>query len=390
MMFVPKRGHTFAVLALVAIAAGLDAPLWDKLLPDQACVVKDGPASYKLYYAGEDFLSINLATSADGLVWTEHPGNPIIVDGQYHATVHYYVTAFAGANVGTDPSAAPMRYRIWYAGPTNYGIGNWRYGESQDGVAWHNRVAVTQVVSAPLVWSASVGVAYGIADAVHVPGAANAGVDWSFRIYANVQWESGPHSAEELVIAGFSANGYEWFGYDPTSVGYATPVFASSHAAGDFDRAHIGWWKVIRNAATDWEAFYSGGNETTYARLNGVGRAASTDGFNWTRTGALVTTADGVAWRNMSVWMPSVVAESAALYRIYFLGSNRSPDGGSWIWWKLGCIGYVELRLPKPPSHLAAYIAAGVVAGTLCVALVVGAAVATVCWRSKPAKRRRR
>jgi hypothetical protein len=125
-----------------------------------------------------------------------------------------------------------------------------------DGIAWHNRVAVTQVDAAPLIWSSSVGTAYGIADAVYTPGAANAGTDWTFRIYANVQWEDGPHSGQELTIAGFSANGHEWLGYDPMDVGYATPVFASTGVSTDFDGAHIGWFKVVKPAGGDWDAFY--------------------------------------------------------------------------------------------------------------------------------------
>jgi hypothetical protein len=252
-----KSGDALAILILLcARSLSDDVPLWDGLLPDQGYVVRDGPASYKFYYAGNDFASINLATSADGVSWVPYPGNPIISDGQYHATVHHYETAFQGADIGSDPSAADMHYRIWYAGSSNYGIGNWRYGESADGIAWHNRVAVTQVDAAPLIWSSSVGTAYGIADAVYTPGAANAGTDWTFRIYANVQWEDGPHSGQELTIAGFSANGHEWLGYDPMDVGYATPVFASTGVSTDFDGAHIGWFKVVKPAGGDWDAFY--------------------------------------------------------------------------------------------------------------------------------------
>jgi hypothetical protein len=231
-------------IAIVALSAGDDVPVWDTLLPDQSYVLKDGASSYKLYYGGEDFASINLATSTDGLSWTAYPGNPIIADGQYHTTVHYYETAFDGANASSDPSDAPMHYRIWYQGPTNYGIGNWRYGESQDGVAWHNRMAVTQAFGMPPVWSSGTGVAYGIADAVYNPDATNSGTDWAFRIYANVQWELGAYTAQEVTIVAFSENGYEWGGYDPSSVGYATPVFGPSHGAGDFDMTHVGWFKV--------------------------------------------------------------------------------------------------------------------------------------------------
>jgi hypothetical protein len=105
----------------------------------------------------------------------------------------------------------------------------------------------------------------------------------------------------------FSSNGYDWTGYDPTNAGYATPVFAGTLDGTSFDTDHIGWFKVIENSPTDWQAFYSGGNGTTYQALNGIGYATSTDGINWTRRQTLFTTSDGVAWRSQSVWMPSVV-----------------------------------------------------------------------------------
>jgi hypothetical protein len=309
---------------LFVFATSQDVPVWDRLLSDQACVIKDGTASYKLYYAGEDLASINLATSTDGLTWTEYPSNPVITDGRYHATVHYYETPFPGANLGTDPSFMDMHYRIWYAGPADDG---WRYGESLDGAVWNNRMAVT--LTTPLV----TGVSHGIVDAVFTPDATNTGTDWTFRIYANVQWQhGGDYADEELIVVAFSANGYEWQGYDPTNVGYATPVFAPSHGLGDFDRADVGWFKATRNSANDWEAFYSG-------NMNGIGRAVSSDGLNWARTGVVVSTFDGVAWRNTSSWMPSVVAESDSLYRIYFLGSDNESG------WNLG---YINHDRPLP------------------------------------------
>jgi hypothetical protein len=309
------------------------SPVFSTLIPDQAYVIKDN-VNYKLYYAGNDFLSINLAQSADGITWIPYSGNPIISDAQYHSDVKYYTTGFPGANSGTNPSAITMNYRMWYQGINGYSIGGWRYAESPDGIHWYNHIAITQ--SGPSVFSALTGVNYGIADAVYTPGASNTGTDWTFRIYANVQWEGGSYAGNELVVMAFSSNGYNWTGYDPTSAGYATPIFAGTLDGISFDCDHIGWFKVIKNSSTDWEAFYSGGKGTTYQALNGIGYATSTDGINWTRRQTLFTTSDGVAWRSQSVWMPSVV-KTGNTYQIYFLGSNN-PDIGSsdWIQWKVG------------------------------------------------------
>jgi len=154
----------------------------------------------------------------------------------------------------------------------------------------------------------------------------------------------------------FSPDGYNWTGYDPTSVGYATPIFGPSLVAGDFDKDHVGWFKVIKNSETDWQAFYSGGgSDTTYQALNGIGYATSTDGINWTRRQTLFTTNDPISWRNQSTWMPSVV-KTGDDYEIWFLGSDNEyiifDDGGihatsDWIQWR---VGRATLSLPTTPT----------------------------------------
>ena len=308
------------------------SPVFSTLIPDEAYVIKDN-VNYKLYYAGNDFASINLAQSPDGITWTPYnSGNPIISDAQYHSDVKYYSTGFPGANSGTNPSSLTMNYRIWYQGLNQNSIEGWRYAESPDGINWYNHIPVSQFGTP--VYSSATGIAYGIADVIYTPGASNTGTDWTFRIYANVQWEVGIYGAKELVVMAFSSDGYNWTGYDPTSAGYATPVFTGTLDTSRFDCDHIGWFKVIKNSPTDWQAFYSGGKGSTYQALNGIGYATSTDGINWTHRQTLITTNDAVAWRNKSVWMPSVV-KSGNNYELFFLGSEDESDG-SWIWWKLG------------------------------------------------------
>jgi hypothetical protein len=307
------------------------SPVFSTLIPDQAYVIKDN-INYKLYYAGNDFASMNLAQSPDGITWTPYSANPVISDAQYHSDVKYYSTGFPGANSGTNPSLLTMNYRIWYQGLNQNSIEGWRYAESPDGINWYNHIPVSQF-GIP-VYSSATGVTYGIVDVIYTPGATNTGTDWTFRIYANVQWEVGIYGGKELVVMAFSSDGYNWTGYDPTLVGYATPVFTGTLDTSRFDCDHIGWFKVIKNSPTDWQAFYSGGKGSTYQALNGIGYATSTDGIQWTHRQTLLTTNDAVAWRNKSVWMPSVV-KSGNNYELFFLGSADESDE-SWIWWKLG------------------------------------------------------
>jgi hypothetical protein len=311
-------------------------PVFNTLIGDQAYVIKDN-VNYKLYYSS-DIASISLAQSPDGINWTPYPANPIINDAQYHSDVHFYSAGFSGANSGTNPSAVTMYYRMWYQGLNGYSITGWRYTESPDGITWFNHISVSQYGAT--IFNVHTGVNYGIADVVYTPGAMNSGTDWTFRIYVNLQYEDPPYNGSELVVMAFSTDGYNWTGYDPTLVGYATPIFSGTLLSPtDFDRDHIGWFKVIKNSATDWEAFYSGGNGSTYKALNGIGYATSTDGINWTRVQTLFTTNDAVAWRNQSVWMPSVVKTGGA-YQIWFIGSNNpSIDTSDWIQWKLGYAG---------------------------------------------------
>jgi hypothetical protein len=316
------------------------SPVFSTLIPDQAFVIKDN-VNYKLYYAGDDFASFNLAQSPDGITWTPYAGNPIMSDPlqQEHADVKYYTTGFTGANTGANPSAVTMNYRMWYQGPGGISITNWRYAESPDGITWYNRMPVSQF-GTPVIKETppyNISAPYGIADAVYTPGASNTGTDWTFRIYVNAQYAVAPYTSNELVVMAFSSDGYNWTGYDPTSVGYATPVFAGTLDGTSFDCDHIGWFKVMKNSPTEWEAFYSGGKGTTYQALNGIGWATSTDGITWTRRQTMITTSDGVAWRSNSVWMPSVVKTNCN-YQLWFLGSNDPMVDGTWIWWKLGMV----------------------------------------------------
>lgn len=308
------------------------SPVFTTLIPDQGYVLKDN-FNYKLYYAGNDFASINLAQSPDGMKWTPYNGNPVISDAKYHSEVKYYDPGFPGADSGTNPSALLMNYRIWYQGLNGNSIEGWRYAESQDGINWYNRMPVTQFGTP--VFSSHTETNYGIADAVYLPGASNSGTDWLFRIYAVVQWGDAPYAGKQLVIMAFSSNGYSWTGYDPASVGYATPVFAGMLNTNRFDCEQVGWFKVIKNSQTDWQAFYSGGNGTKHQASDGIGYATSTDGIYWIRRKTLFNTSDGVAWRNQSVWMPSVV-KTGNNYQVYFLGSDNPNINSDLKQWEIG------------------------------------------------------
>ena len=54
---------------------------WDCRTIHSVSVLLDGD-TYRMWYvarAGQDVASIGYATSPDGIAWTKHPGNPVIV-----------------------------------------------------------------------------------------------------------------------------------------------------------------------------------------------------------------------------------------------------------------------------------------------------------------------
>jgi hypothetical protein len=340
-------------------------PVFDTIIPDQAYVIKDNDPDpnmrYKFYYADTENIGgnlyydkINLATSPNGIVWTPYAGNPILNEGhtvqQEHANVQFYSEGFHATKQGTYQQDGTMYYRMWYQGaPTaSVSVAGWKYAESADGIHWYNRIPVSEAADKPVYdhnlppHTQATGINYGIASVIYTPGGEGGDKSKTFRIYANLQWEDGPYSAKELVVLAYSEHGYDWWGYDPDplpppQLSYAKPVFAGTLDGTSFDADHVGWFKVIKNSDTDWEAFYSGGKDTTYQNLNGIGYATSTDGINWTRRQTLLVANGGASgepnWRKNSTWMPSVV-KNGNNYELFFLGADHPIV--TFVDWKLG------------------------------------------------------
>lgn len=54
---------------------------WDGARLEAPRVLREGPTSYKMWYSGFDSCAIGLATSADGIAWSKHPANPVLTPG---------------------------------------------------------------------------------------------------------------------------------------------------------------------------------------------------------------------------------------------------------------------------------------------------------------------
>jgi len=100
--------------------------VWDGELVSQPCVRHDG-TQYRMWYAGCDGSSMRIgyATSSDGITWAKHASNPVIDLSTWDA---------AGVS---NPTVLynGTQYQMWYTG---YDGGNMRigYATSDDGIVW--------------------------------------------------------------------------------------------------------------------------------------------------------------------------------------------------------------------------------------------------------------
>jgi predicted GH43/DUF377 family glycosyl hydrolase len=114
---------------------------WDSRWCDTPAPLHDG-TEYKLYYYGDSlsvvYSALGVATSPDGIVWTRHPGNPVLERGELLDWDGFWVESPA---VLYDSSTGI--YSMWYTG-VGYGPGKpsdlWiqiGYAYSFDGFLWH-------------------------------------------------------------------------------------------------------------------------------------------------------------------------------------------------------------------------------------------------------------
>jgi hypothetical protein len=106
---------------------------WDSLNVEYPAVVKEGPDSFKMWYAGEGpgGWRVGHATSSDGITWTKHPGNPVVDVGEEDWNNRQASSPFVLYEGGV--------YKMWLnaAGEVDAGwIPYIAYATSPDGVDW--------------------------------------------------------------------------------------------------------------------------------------------------------------------------------------------------------------------------------------------------------------
>ncbi len=106
---------------------------WDAGAAGPPVVAFDG-TTYRMWYGGGSgslTQNIGLATSPDGVTWTKHPGNPVLLRGAPGTWDGFEMWPMAAVFDGT-------LYHLWYsafAGPTQQ-VERTGYATSPDGVTW--------------------------------------------------------------------------------------------------------------------------------------------------------------------------------------------------------------------------------------------------------------
>lgn len=110
---------------------------WELFGVGGPCVIKEGPASYKMWYTGIDaslIPQIGYATSNNGTVWTKYLANPVLIPGAAGWDKNGVALPCVINDSGT--------YKTWYTGrDASNGVGLLKelaigYAESADGINW--------------------------------------------------------------------------------------------------------------------------------------------------------------------------------------------------------------------------------------------------------------
>jgi uncharacterized repeat protein (TIGR01451 family) len=103
---------------------------WEINRVSSPSVILDGP-TYKMWYTGGDaswVARLGYATSADGVVWTKHAGNPVLDIGAGGTWESEDISAPTVVKVGST-------YHLWYRG-TDGSTSRLGHATSSDGITW--------------------------------------------------------------------------------------------------------------------------------------------------------------------------------------------------------------------------------------------------------------
>ncbi|GIK38243.1 MAG: hypothetical protein BroJett011_20760 [Chloroflexota bacterium] len=293
------------VLSIGANGSWDDAEVWEPT------VLKEGNV-YKMWYLGYDGATsrIGYATSANGLTWTKHPGNPILSPGQ-----SWEGSRVIAPSVISDTGAG--LYKMWYTGIDSSGVSRIGYATSPDGVNW------TKYSGNPVL----------------NPGAGGSWEDEDVRSPAVLKvnsvyhmWYAGDDGTTIRIGHATSSDGLNWT-KDP-----ANPVLDVGPSGG-WDWLDVYGPSVIQ-VGTNYQLWYSG---KTLPEAWQTGYALSPNGSNWTRHALVIPKGPTGAFDDDSADYPTVIADGNT-FKIWYSGFR---NGGTYN------IGYATAQVcgatPAPP-----------------------------------------
>jgi len=217
---------------------------WDSRWCDTPAPVNDG-TEYKLYYYGDSLSAahsaIGVATSSDGIIWTRHPGNPILERGEILDWDGFWVESPA---VLYD--SVTGIYSMWYTG-VGYGPGlpfnTWiqiGYAYSTDGLTWQKDTLNNPVLGTGSAGSWDDGL-------VAVPAVRRTGGFYEMWYCAASIADWAVDSTLDTAYVGYatSQNGIDWTKYtDPVMTNYDPPADSGGPWAPDviFDGFEYKMW----------------------------------------------------------------------------------------------------------------------------------------------------
>jgi len=288
---------------------------WDDTHVWQPVVLKDG-GGYKMWYRGNDDSNlgrIGLATSADGIGWTKHAGNPVISPTEAWET-NSIVPGAVISNTGT--------YKMWYTGYDSNWIGRIGYATSPDGIAW------TKYGANPVM---DVGPAGSWED----DDVADPAVLEDAGIYH--MWYRAWDGVAARIGQATSINGTAW------TRDSANPVLDIG-PSGNWDWLNVYSPNAVK-IGDEYQLWYSG---STLPSTWQSGYATSTDGRHWTRQRMIVPQGPATAFDDDSADYLSVLVDGSTT-RIWYSGH----DGDKYT------IGYASVAVCDQNVYLPLVITSG-------------------------------
>ena len=229
---------------------------WDSQELEAPFVIKEGPTSYKMWYAGrgpDDSWRIGYATSTGGINWTKYAGNPVLdldTDTWNNVSVH-------GPSILYEDSL----YKMWLhtVGDDGSGLAPYTaYATSPNGITW------TLAITNPLFSRDPAH--YWESNWVWGPSVLHIGSDYQM-------WYSGADVSEGHTGYATAPDETTWTKYN----GGADPVLSGT--GGEWDEG-TAWDPFVLYANGTYTMWYDNG----YADFASIGIATSTDGVSWTKS----------------------------------------------------------------------------------------------------------